>query len=147
MYVVYLAYLKLADKIDHTFLILRCPQCGIPFLTKTCNRGRTDILCTFGCKQNHQKAQARKRSKKYAQKKMAKAKKKKANQQRSLVGHTPQIKSLSKKVDPFILYLKFILQSILLTKIQTHEIIEILNKVSSRGLSFYQKLIHHSDYG
>ena len=61
--------------------------------------------------------------------------------------YNPSTRTSTKKIDPFIVYLKLILQSILLTEFQTREIVRLLDKVSSRGLSFYQNLIHHSDYG
>lgn len=142
-----MAILQLAEKSDHNSFILSCPQCEIPFLTKNCNLGRTDILCSFGCKQNHQKAQSRKRSKQYSQKKSSKEKKKKNNKKRSLFGNSPSEKKTTEKPDHFIVYIKLILQILLKTKFHYQEIIELLKKVSSRGLSIYQKMVHYIDYG
>lgn len=146
IYLFYLTYIFLADRNDHTIFILRCPQCGIPFFTKNSNFGRKDILCTFGCRQNHKKAKSRERSKKYCQNPANKDKKKKLNRSRSLIDKCPKEVS-SKKVDPFVFYLKLVLQSILLTNFQTREIVELHDFVRSRGLSFYQRLVHYSDYG
>ena len=145
IYFYYLIYLRLADKNDHTSFVIRCPQCGILFMTKNSNYARDDILCPFGCRQNNKKVNARKRSK--DRNLRNKEKKKKLNRARSENTTTSTILSPPVKVDPFALYLQLTLTSILKTKIQIDEIIELQEKVRSRGLSFYQRLVHHSDYG
>ena len=115
-------------------------------MTKNSNHGRTDILCPFGCRQNNCKTKSNKRSKRYYQKQKNREKKRQLNRARSLINY-PKRKPSHQRVDYFTLYLKFILQSILLTKLQTQEIIDLQDKVRSRGLSFYQKLVHDSGYG
>ncbi len=144
IYLIYIIYLRLADKNDHTILIIRCSQCGIYFITKKSNSGRYDILCPFGCRQNNKKTKSRKRSKKYYKKN--KEKKKKLNRARSEINNTTTEKPHTLKVDPFSLYIKLFLNSILKIKTQPDEITQLQEKVRSRGLSFYQKLVHHSDY-
>ena len=114
-------------------------------MTKNSNHGRDDILCPFGCRQNNKKVKSRKRSK--DRNLRNKEKKKKLNRARSENTTTSTRLSPPLKVDPFTLYLQLTLTSILKTKIQINEIIDLQEKVRSRGLSFYQKLVHHSDYG
>lgn len=148
LYLIYLICIEIADKNDHAIFILICSQCGIPFLAKNCNRGRSDILCTFGCRQRNKKSKARKRSQKYRQKDDKKQIKKKLNRKRSLKGDELKKDSSNKKtIDPFIIYIKLVLQSILKIKIQIQEIIQIQKKVRSRGLDFYQRFIHYVEDG
>lgn len=138
--------IRLADRLDHTIFILGCPHCGIPFITKNSNFGRRDVLCSFNCRQNKKKANARKRSKKYYQNPINREKKKKLNRSRSLVNNTPNIVP-PPKTDPFILYTKLLTESLLKKMMEVEEFIVLEEKVRSRGLLFYQKLIHYSDYG
>ena len=148
IYVIYLSYLALADKFDHTSFVLGCSQCGILFITKNSNYGRDDILCPFGCRQNRQKIKSRERSKRHYKKLDKKNLKKKLNRARSEINnHILQERSSSLKMDPFLSYLKLILSSILKIKIELDEIIDLQGKVRSRGLSFYQRLVHYFGYG
>jgi hypothetical protein len=140
--------MKLADKNDHTSFVLGCPQCGVLFMTKNSNYGRDDILCPFGCRENHKKAKACQRSEKYRQGKESKDKKRKLNRKRCTINNDVITEvTLPAKVDPFTSYLKLILCSIIKTGIQFDEIIELQEKVRSRGLSFCQKLVHYFAYG
>lgn len=137
-----------AKKTNHALITLICPQCELPFLSTRSNLGRSDIYCPFGCRLEHKRAKARERSKRYYQKPDNKNKKNKINRGRSEVGKIPHTKPLPLlKNIPFAMYLKMILSSILNIKVQPTEITQILKKVRSRGLSFYQNLIHYTDYG
>jgi hypothetical protein len=114
-------------------------------MTKNSNHGRDDILCPFGCRQNNKKVKARKRSK--DRNLRNKEKKRKLNKARSENATTSTKLPPTFKVDPFTLYLQLTLASILKTKIQIDEIIDFQDKVRSRGLSFYLKLVHHAGDG
>lgn len=143
MYFIYLIYIQLADRNDQTIFALECPQCGISFLSRTSNYGRSDIFCPFGCRQENKKRRARERSKKHYQKPSKKKIKKELNRGRSLKKDNPdQLPFKSKSVDPFLLYIRIYLHSILKIKIQIQEIIEFQKNLRSRGLSFYRSLIH-----
>ncbi len=137
-----------AKKANHALITLTCPQCELPFLSTRSNLGRRDIYCPFGCRLEHKRAMARERSKKYSQKPDKKEQKKKINRARSEVNNV-----LDQKAPPvsnnifFIMYLKLLLSSMLKLQIQPTEIIQLLKKVRSRGLSFYQNLVHYTDYG
>lgn len=145
---IYLLLIERAKKSNHVLITLTCPQCELPFLTTRSNLGRSDIYCPFGCRQEYKKAKAQERSKRYSQKPDKKEQKKKINRARSEVNNITE--SNPSVIFPniiFIMYLKIILSSILKIKIQPIEITQILKKVRSRGLSFYQNLIHYTDYG
>ncbi len=148
IYLIYLILIEHAKKTNHALITLICPQCELPFLSTRSNLGRSDIYCPFGCRLEHKRAKARERSKRYYQKPDNKNKKNKINRGRSEVGKIPHTKPLPLlKNIPFAMYLKMILSSILNIKVQPTEITQILKKVRSRGLSFYQNLIHYTDYG
>ncbi len=148
VYLIYLLLIERAKKANHALINLTCSQCELPFLSTRSNLGRSDIYCPFGCRQEHKKAKARERAKKYYQKPDKREQKKKINRARSEVNKIPE------KKPPiifhniiFVMYLKIILSSILNLKIQPTEIIQLLKIVRSRGLSFYKNLIHYTDYG
>ena len=151
----YLTHLRLADKNDHTIFKLECPQCGIPFMTKNSNLGRTDILCPFGCRQENKKAKARERSKRYYQKPDKREIKKKLNRARSLTSLTTSTNDESEKKSsektptiPILEYAILLLQAILKkTELQPQEIAQIQKNLRSRCLSFYQKLVHITGHG
>jgi len=68
----------------------RCPSCGILFLTHPCNlhqRGR--IRCPFGCRQEHRRREAIRRSTAYYRSPKGKESKKKLNQRRCLLSARP----------------------------------------------------------
>lgn len=65
---------------------IKCRDCQISFLTASSNRGRPDIRCPLGCRQQHSKEGARERSTKYNQSAAGKAAKKKHNRRRNLRG-------------------------------------------------------------
>jgi hypothetical protein len=137
-----------AKSANHALITLTCSQCELPFLTTRSNLGRSDICCPFGCRQEHKRAKARERSKKYYQKPNGKEQKKKTNRARS------EINKISEKKPPvlfhniiLVMYLKIVLSSILKIKIQPIEITQTLDKVRSRGLSFHQNLIHYTGHG
>ena len=68
----------------------RCPDCGILFLTHPCNlhqRGR--IRCPFGCRQEHRRREALRRSAAYYRSPKGKERKKKLNQRRCLLSARP----------------------------------------------------------
>ncbi len=148
IYLIYLLLIEHAKKANHALITLTCPQCELPFLSTRSNIGRSDIYCPFGCRLEHQRAMARERSKKYSEKPDKKGLKKKTNRARSEVNKILEKKppEISSNIF-FILYLKMILSSILKIKVQDTEITQLLKKVRSRGLSFYQNLIHYTDYG
>ena len=138
----------MSDKNDNTIFTLECPQCGIPFTTKNCNYGRKDILCAFGCRQHNKKVKSKKRSKKHYQKVDKKKIKKDINRARSLKKDDSKDKALKRKsVDPFFLYIRLLVQSILKINIQVQEITQIQEKLRSRCLSLYDKLCHFSRDG
>ena len=64
-YLIYLIAIYIGVKNNKKFIILVCPHCGIPVISKCCNRGRLDVACTFGCRQGQKKSKANKRAKKY----------------------------------------------------------------------------------
>jgi hypothetical protein len=140
--------IKHAKKANHALLTLTCSQCELPFLSTRSNLGRSDICCPFGCRLEHKRAKARGRSKKYYQKPDKKEQKKKINRTRSEINKISNNKSPIQSSNIFlIIYIKIILSSILKIKVQPTEITKLLKNVRSRGLSFYQKLIHYTDYG
>ena len=145
---IYLLLIERAKKANHALITLTCLQCELPFLSTRSNLGRNDIYCPFGCRLEHKRTKARERSKRYYQKSDKKEKKKKINRTRSEVNKIPHEKpqTLLKNI-PLVMYLKMILSSILKMKVQPTEIIQLLNNVRSRGLLFYKKLIHYTDYG
>ena len=152
IYLLYLVYLRLADKNDHTVFILECPQCGISFITKNSNLDRSDVLCPFGCRQENKKSKARERSKRYYQKPDKKKIKQKLNKARSLTpspNNKPEQKtSVKSPITPILVYAKLLLQAILKkADLQPQEIAQIQKILRSRGLSFYQKLVHSFNYG
>lgn len=119
-----------------------CPKCKIPFVTHKCNQSRSDILCSFGCRQKRKKEKARRRSKKYYNSLTGKPKKELLNRARSdktlIINKKAQ--PFNKKADPCFMYAKFILASILKIKLKLSEIENIFQIVRSRSLVFMQKM-------
>lgn len=146
IYLIYLVVIKFALRANHRLNTIICPHCELLFISSRSNDGRKDIFCPLGCRQANKKTKACERSKKYYSNPVNRRKKQLLNRARSLVNYVA--KDLPPpKVDPFVIYLKIILQSVLLVKFKTPEIVVIINKVRSRGLLFFQKLVHYSDYG
>ena len=69
----------------------RCPHCGIFFLTHPCNwKQRSLIRCAFGCRQEHRRREALRRSAAYYGDEQGKERKKRMNQRRCrLPPHQP----------------------------------------------------------
>jgi hypothetical protein len=64
-------------------LKVHCLQCHIPFITAATNRGRKDLRCPMGCRNDHRRRQSKKRSTAYYQDEAGSKKKKDLNQRRN----------------------------------------------------------------
>ncbi len=107
-----------------------CPQCQIPLLTANSNKGRGDIRCPFGCRQQHKKEQSNKRSKEYYQTSEGQQKKQRLNQNRKKEGlshaNVPPTPSL------IIKYMQLILSSIWNVHICLSEVSGYYNSVCEK---------------
>ena len=63
--------------------LVRCRYCGIRFLTHPCNARRRDLHCPFGCRKEHRRQCANRRSAKHYQTLQGRRNKKARNGQRS----------------------------------------------------------------
>lgn len=63
--------------------LVRCRYCGIRFLTHPCNARRQDLHCPFGCRKEHRRQCANRRSAKHYQTSKGRKNKKARNGQRS----------------------------------------------------------------
>jgi hypothetical protein len=63
--------------------LVRCRYCGIRFLTHPCNARRRDLLCPFGCRKEHRRQSANRRSAEHYQTPKGRKNKKARNGQRS----------------------------------------------------------------
>lgn len=63
--------------------LVRCHYCGIRFLTHPCNARRRDLHCPFGCRNEHRRQCANRRSAKHYQTPKGRKNKKARNGQRS----------------------------------------------------------------
>ena len=63
--------------------LVRCRYCGIRFLTHPCNARRQDLHCPFGCRKEHRRQCANRRSAKHYQTPQGRKNKKARNGQRS----------------------------------------------------------------
>jgi len=88
----------------------RCLQCQLYFLTSTCNRGRHDLCCPFGCREERKRQKSHKRSKTYYQCPEGKKKKELINQNRKRSSINTSRKSPVN--DAIINYIILILSSI-----------------------------------
>lgn len=138
---IYLIYLKLAVEEDNNVVIICCSQCGISILAKSCNSGRKDICCSFGCRQKRKKANSKARSKRFY-KNGGHIKKKILNRARNdkTITKIPPTQPRETRPDNFILYLKILIHSIFKEKLSLKEIIHLYQKVRSRSLEFCQNL-------
>jgi hypothetical protein len=66
-----------------TRCLVRCRYCGIRFLTHPCNAGRRDLYCPFGCRKEHRRQCANRRSAKHYRTPKGRKHKKARNGQRS----------------------------------------------------------------
>lgn len=46
-------------------VLSRCAECGIFFSSHSCNRGRGDLRCPFGCRREHERREGIRRSRKH----------------------------------------------------------------------------------
>jgi hypothetical protein len=81
---IYDLYKGLVDSfsLPKSLVLTTCCQCHIEFLTSSSNRGRRDIRCPFGCRQDHKKKKSNERSRAYYQTPEGKIKKQKQNSKR-----------------------------------------------------------------
>ena len=144
---IYLIYLKLAVEADNNVVIISCSQCGISILAKSCNFGRKDICCSFGCRQKRKKASSNARSKRFY-KNGGHIKKKILNRSRNdrTIKKNPPEQSRKTRPDHFILYLKILIHSIFKENLSLKEIIHLHQKVRSRSLVFCQNLTILASY-
>ena len=63
--------------------LVRCRYCGIRFLTHPCNARRRDLRCPFGCRKEHRRQSANRRSAEHYQTPKGRKNKKARNGQRS----------------------------------------------------------------
>jgi len=63
--------------------LVRCRYCGIRFLTHPCNARRQDLHCPFGCRKEHRRQSANRRSAKHYRTPKGRKNKKARNGQRS----------------------------------------------------------------
>lgn len=94
--------------------LTRCAHCGIYFLTAPSNRGRKDIRCPFGCREQHKKEASKYRSTAYYQTDDGKIKRQIQNAKRYKNVKDPDSalkkkEQLSKEKGSFIGYLRFII--------------------------------------
>lgn len=124
-------------------MLMICPICKIPFVTHKCNYGRSDILCPLGCRQKRKKENANGRSRKYYDSPKGKNKKKILNRARSdktIIINKKDQYFHKKYNDPFIIYAKFILDSIVKIKLKLSEITDVVQIVRSHCLEFMKKM-------
>jgi hypothetical protein len=128
-------------------VITRCTQCHILFLTGPGNRRRQDLRCPFGCRDQHRRREAQKRSRAYYQTPVGKASKRKLNEHR--YRRTTQVNHLAEKINPeeslrwpnpFLQHVQFVVRVIdkkRMTLSQTEVLlIRLLNKWRQRSLEF-----------
>jgi hypothetical protein len=77
------------------FTVLRCKQCRILFPSALCNKGREDIACPFGCREERQRESLNRRSRDYYQGQKGREKKRERNRNRSRNRVKPPTKPLS----------------------------------------------------
>ena len=111
-------------------ILIKCPQCQVPFLTSVSNRGRNDIRCPFGCRELHKKQQSNKRVNDYYQSKEGKKKKQQLNQNRKKGGPI-QANAPPEKRD-IIIYIRFIISCIWNYKIDWSKAVEYYHTVCKK---------------
>jgi hypothetical protein len=79
--------------------VVRCCHCGIRFLTDPRNAGRRNLRCPFGCREQHRKQCANRRSARYYRTAEGRQKKKLRNAQRSLGVDSPAGDALTSRDD------------------------------------------------
>ncbi len=100
------------------WVLIRCVDCRIYFLTAPSNRGRKDIRCPFGCREKHKRECSKKRVRKYRKTKIGRKKKQELNERRYLYKYksSTEIKNTVSKAceekGSFTGYLRFILSLI-----------------------------------
>jgi len=105
-------------------VLSRCRYCTIAFLTTPSNRDRHDLLCPFGCRENHKRHQSKKRSTAFYQTSDGKKIKKELNRRRYIKkeGSSQQKNEGLKRWNPHLLnHLRFIisiLEEIRMTKVE-----------------------------
>jgi uncharacterized Zn finger protein (UPF0148 family) len=155
-YLIYLLFIQSIKRSGSNLIMANCLQCGVPFLSSISNHGRKDLYCPFGCRHQRAKELSAKRSKKYRLTKKGKAKKAEINNNRSNSkknfnqggkGSSLNDDDRPHVFSPIIIYLKILLDSIFDKKMSLLEIYTIYEKMRSRSLDFYQKLIDNIHYG
>lgn len=91
---------QMVRRSDGRLVLSRCVQCGIFFSTHSCNRGRRDLRCPFGCRREHERRTGLIRSRKHNASKRGRETKA-ANNQRAYYGKlgrevpNPQLRNVS----------------------------------------------------
>ena len=120
--------------------LTRCRHCGIFFLTHSCNTGRKDLGCPFGCKETHRKRGSTERSVEYYRTPEGKFKKKLQNGKRSRAEtkavinereHAGKMLALpERRIDEQMLcYLRMAISLIEGRRVSAAEILEMLARV------------------
>ncbi len=124
------------------WVLTRCKECGIYFLTAPSNRGRNDIRCLIGCREQHKKLSSNKRSTAFNKTERGRQIKYRHNQNRYLQNKktSKTIKKEKDKTDKlkesFIGYIRFIVRLIEGRFVSWQEIKDIL-------LDYFKKWRQH----
>jgi hypothetical protein len=111
LYCIYLLLVSLVISQNKNYVVMKCPRCGIYFITPNCNNGREDIHCPFGCREMKRRQKSTQRSKAYYKSQEGKKKKAAINQNRkNPTDEAPD--NSSEKDDPLIDYISMMLTAI-----------------------------------
>lgn len=95
------------------WVLTRCSDCRIYFLTTASNRGRKDIRCPFGCREKHKRESSKKRVREYRKTEIGRKKKQKLNEKRYLYKSSTEINNIAstacEEKGSFVGYLRFII--------------------------------------
>jgi hypothetical protein len=113
--------------------LTRCRHCGIFFLTNSCNSGRCDLGCPFGCQKAHRKHQSNRRSTAYYQDEIGKEKKRQQNAKRRKGAAAPSPSEAPPPASPpppwplpIVKYVRMVVSLIEGRQISLAEILEML---------------------
>lgn len=151
LYELYQRHLELAfPLIGH--IRTQCAQCQVDIITTNSNRGRSDIRCPFGCRQDHQRKESNRRSIGYYKTPEGQAKKKILNDGRKN-GQNISAEEKSpfrKSVSPYFLYIQILLFSVFRKTVSFPEIKELVSlakeKLRQHPLAEILKIIVLSGY-